>query len=472
MGFIDKSRKGESANTQTFYNMVSTILKSGVVFITMPVFTRLLGSAQYGEYSIYVSWLSILGCFMGINVKSSLGTGIIAFDNNYKKFRSSVLLEGTIVCIGMSLVLMILYRPINEFLKYPFFLFIILIFEAIAQFITDFASFAWVYEKKAKYNMLFASFLIVITSTLSIALIWFWNWDRNYLFVGRVIGTAVPHIVIAVVVWWIMTREYTPKYNKEYWNYGIHFGLPMVIHLFSQQILVQSDRIMMKSMGVSGSDIGIYSFYYTFVGILTTILGALNNSWTPFLYEDLKDRKYSGLNQRVRYYVEVFTCLAIGFLMISREASYIFANSEYWTGIEIIPVFVLVAYTMYFYQFAVNYEIFNAKTKYVAIGTSIAAITNVILNYVLIRVYGMYGAGIATLLSYIVLAIIHTVLVINWKYERYPLSYRSVWIGFITVIIGCVVFCALRNHVLIRWIIAILDGIFLILSIYKRKTIF
>lgn len=472
MELINNSRKGESANTQTFYNLVSTILKSGVVFITMPVFTRLLGSSQYGEYSIYVSWLSILGCFMGINVKSSLGTGIIVFYNNYKKFRSSVLLEGTLVCAGMSIVLMALYRPINEFLRYPFLLFTILIIEAIAQFVTDFASFAWVYEKKAKYNMLLSSFLIIITSVLSIALIWFWKWDRTYLFVGRVIGTAVPHIVIAIVVWGVMSWDYTPKYNREYWKYGIHFGLPMVVHLFSQQILVQSDRIMMKSMGVSGSDIGIYSFYYTFVGILTTILGALNNSWCPFLYEDLKDRKYSGLNKRVKYYVEVFTCLAIGFLMISREASYIFANSEYWTGIEIIPVFVLVAYTMYFYQFAVNYEIYNAKTKYVAIGTSIAAISNVILNLLLIGLFGMYGAGIATLASYIVQAIIHTVLVTNWKYERYPLSYRDVWIGLIIVIIGCVVFYFFRKLVIIRWIIAIADGIYLIWSLYKRKTIF
>ena len=105
---ISKNEKNKAtANSQTFYNLLSTILRSGVVFITMPIFTRLLGTAQYGEYSIYVSWLSILGCFMGINVKSSLGTGILAFENDYKRFRSSVLLEGTIASAGISLLLIL-----------------------------------------------------------------------------------------------------------------------------------------------------------------------------------------------------------------------------------------------------------------------------------------------------------------------------------------------------------------------------
>lgn len=472
MILISKGTGNASANSQTLYNMISTILKSGIVFITMPIFTRLLGSVQYGEYSIYVSWLSILGCFMGLNVKSSLGTGVLFFGKRYKDFRSSVLLEGTVACICTAIILILVFKPINGIVKYPIALYILLIAESIGQYVTEFINFAWVYEKKAKYNMIMASSIVILTSVFSIILICNWSWDRDYLFVGRVIGTAFPQMLIAAAVLFGVLKKYPAGYNEEYWKYGLHFGIPMVVHLFSQQILVQSDRIMMKNMDVNGSDIGIYSFFYTYVAILTTILGALNNSWCPFLYDELKAKSYVQLGKRIGYYVEIFTCLSLGFLLVSREVTYFFANSEYWGGIDIIPLFVIVAYTMFFYQFAVNYEIYNARTKYVAIGTSISALSNIILNYFLIKKIGMYGAGLATLLSYIILAILHTVLVKKWKYERYPLSYKNVWIGGFAVLIGCILFYVLANFILIRWFMAVLIGMYLIFSVYKRKTIF
>ncbi len=470
MGIFKKNNA--NVNSQTFYNLLSTIMRSGVVFITMPIFSRLLGTAQYGEYSIYVSWLTILGCFMGLNVKSSLGTGIIAFSKDYKRFRSSVLLEGTGACIVTVLVLLLLYKPLNIFVGYPFYLYCLLVFEAFAQFLIDYVNFAWVYEKNAKNNMILATITVATTSLLSIYLIFIWQWGEDYKFVGRAIGTAVPQILIGVFVWIYISNACFPKYDEKYWRYGLHFGLPMVIHLFSQQILVQSDRLMMKSMGIDSSDIGIYSFFYTFVAILTTILGALNNSWCPFLYDELKNRNYLALNKRVGYYVQLFTCLSLGFLLVSRETTYFFADSEYWAGMDLIPLFVIIIYTTYFYQFAVNYEIFNARTKYVAIGTSVAAISNIILNYLFIGRLGIWGAGIATLFSYIILAALHTILVKRWKYERYPLSYKFVWIGFGVVVLGSLAFYALAELIVVRWLLAVLVGCYLVWSIYKRKQVF
>ena len=65
--------KGE--NSQTFFNFLSTAISSGIAFLTMPIFTRLLGAEQFGMYSIYHAWLTILLCFMGLNVNSALGKG-------------------------------------------------------------------------------------------------------------------------------------------------------------------------------------------------------------------------------------------------------------------------------------------------------------------------------------------------------------------------------------------------------------
>lgn len=96
--------------------------------------------------------------------------------------------------------------------------------------------------------------------------------------------------------------------KKEYLKYGIAVGFPIVFHSLSQQILGQSDRVMMQWFGVNADKIGIYSLFYTISSVLVTILGALNNSWCPFYYDDLNEEKWNILNKSVRIILNFLLC--------------------------------------------------------------------------------------------------------------------------------------------------------------------
>jgi len=65
-----------NANRVTLLNIISTLLLQGIAFITTPLFTRLLGTTQFGTYSIFNSWVLILTCLMGAGISSSIGTGL------------------------------------------------------------------------------------------------------------------------------------------------------------------------------------------------------------------------------------------------------------------------------------------------------------------------------------------------------------------------------------------------------------
>ncbi len=43
---------------------VCSILQKCLSFITMPLFTRLLTTEQYGQYNVYTSWSGILTIFL------------------------------------------------------------------------------------------------------------------------------------------------------------------------------------------------------------------------------------------------------------------------------------------------------------------------------------------------------------------------------------------------------------------------
>ena len=66
----------------------------------------------------------------------------------------------------------------------------------------------------------------------------------------------------------------------------------------------------------------------------------------------------------------------------------------------------------------------------------------------------------------------HTFIVTTWKGEKYPLSYRPVAKGALTVALFCAFYYLLSGLAAVRWAIGILLGIYLVWSVYHRKTIF
>ena len=110
-------KKAKSVNQITILNLLSIIITQGIVFFTIPLFTRMLGTEQYGIYSVFNSWVAIMTCIMGLGSVAVIGSGKYHFKEMYYEFRSSVLLYGTIVSLIIIFLLLVL-RPIEYIALY------------------------------------------------------------------------------------------------------------------------------------------------------------------------------------------------------------------------------------------------------------------------------------------------------------------------------------------------------------------
>ena len=459
-----------SVNKIVIINMISTILLEGIAFFTIPIFTRILGTEQYGYYSVYYSWVTIMACILGFGTGSTIGTGMYEFNKDYYKFRSSVLLFGTVLSIG-TISLILFFSPVmTNFLGYSFNLVLVLLFNSLAKYVISFFNNVCVYEREAVKNLVVSTTLSLTTVCLSIYFISTNIFDEKYL--GRVYGTAIPYVVIAIIVWILLFLKEKTALRKPYCKFAVTVGFPVVFHALAQNILGQSDRVMMQMMGIASSEIGIYSLFYSLTMVLNTILSTLNTSWCSFYYEDLDAQRWVKLDKKCKNYIELFTVLTMGFLLLSREVSYFMADSSYWSGINVIPVLVFAVYFTFMYQFPVNFEFFHKKTNIVAIGTVSAALMNIVLNAVMIPLWGMYGAAIATAISYGGLFIMHYLIVTHMKGFSFHLK---AWIfipGLICVCLCTVLFYVLADYTIVRWGLGVILGLFEIYRIYKRRAIF
>lgn len=460
----------KSINKITIINVLSTVLLQGISVLTMPLFTRLLGAEQYGIYSVFASWVSIVTCFIGLSVASSLGTGIYTFKNEYFAFRSSVLLLGTVICALFCGVIFIFIKPVSMLLKFSYVLIIVLMVSAIAHFVVNFVQLACTYEKEADKNFVISVTISLTTSGASLALIYFL--PEHIKFWGRVMGVTIPYVIAAIVLWiWVFFKKPTGIKSK-YCKYALAMGIPIVFHSLSQNILSNSDRVMMQNMGVSNADIGIYSTYNTFAAVVGTLLSAFNNSWCPFLYDDLDSKNWIALRKKYVNYIELFSVIVIGFLLLSREVSYIMASREYWIGIDAIPIFTVSIFFIFMYQFPVNFEFFHKKTKIVAVGTIFAGIINIVFNAIMIPLWGFYGAAIATAISYFGLFCAHYFVVKKIKFSEYPLKAYPLFGALGVIFVFGILFYVLAEFWYLRWILGAFIGLWELRRIVKRKSIF
>ena len=85
----------------SFWFLICAFLQRGISTITTPIFTRLLSTAEYGQYSVFNSWLGIITVLVTLNLYSGVYTqGLVKFDNQRKKYSSS--LQGlvfTLTCV-------------------------------------------------------------------------------------------------------------------------------------------------------------------------------------------------------------------------------------------------------------------------------------------------------------------------------------------------------------------------------------
>ena len=335
-------------NKTTFLNLLSAAFLQGMAFLTIPIFTRVLGSEQFGLYAVFNSWTSIFSIIISLSIGSCIGSGKYYFKNDYFNFRNNIIIFNTAISIIFFILFVLLYNQINLLLSYSFLLYIVLLLTSFSVNTISLISGILIFEKKALMNFTMSVFLSITNVLLSLYLIY--NFKFENIYEGRVYGHFIPYFLVAflLIIYIITTKSYI--INFKYLCFGLKVGTPIVFHLLAHYILGQSDRVMMQKMGVLPSDIGIYSLFYSFCSVLSVIFNSLNTAYSPFYFEYIDNNDKESIINKSKRLIELFTVICIGFLLLSREVTYIMADSEYYSGINLIPIIVGSIYFNFMYS--------------------------------------------------------------------------------------------------------------------------
>lgn len=393
-------KKNELVKGSIWYTIANTFIK-GVNFLTIPLFTRMLSTSQYGFVNNFVAWVSIGTIVIGLNLNVAVSNAQFDYSDEIDNFIGSLVFFSLCVFGGVILVLLMISEIVGISLEYIF----LVAAQSFAMYVISIDSALYAIEGAYAKNS-FLSLLSVLCN-VGISLIFMVTLMSKAPAWGRVLGSTVGLFVLAVYI--IVKHFYrmSEKPKLIYIKYAAKISIPAIPHSVGALVLSQFDRIMIQAM-VSGAAAGIYSYAYNLATVINVLWLSVNTAWVPWFYRKMEEAKYVVISKAMKLSSYVFLLITMFAVLVLVFIARFMAPTSYQGGIRLIVPIGVSYFVMFMYSFFVNTEFYYKKTKWLGYSTAISAIVNVVLNLWLIPWLGYWIASVTTLISYILLLWTHS----------------------------------------------------------------
>lgn len=443
---------------------VCSILQKCLSFITIPLFTRLLTAEQYGQYTIYSSWSGILMILLTLNLGyGSFQTAMVKYEKRRAEYISSI--QG--ICLLLSSAFLLVYFPFiklwNRLFELPTFFVLLMVSEIIFTTSTQ----LWMGKNRFEFKYKSVVLVTLLTSIMAPALAFFLVSGTNEKGYARIIGYAGINIIVGMIIFIFNYKRGKKFFNKEFWKYAFGFNIPLLAYYLSQVIFNQSDRIMISHM-TGKADAAMYGVAYNFATILTFVLNAINGSYVPWMYGKIRDNKSEDIKFISIVLVTIMASMILYVIWYAPEIIFIMAGEQYADAIYVVAPVAMSVLLLFYCQLFINVEFYYEEKKMLVYGSVGAAVINIVLNYLLIPVFGFVVAGYTTLASYIVFALSNYMTMrLVLRKRNLPdnmYDYRKMIVVFVVFMLVGFAGVVLYNHLLIRVIITILMFFLILLN--------
>lgn len=378
---------------------LGTLASKIIVYLMIPLYTSILTTEEYGVTDLIFTTVSLLMPLISMEISNALMRFLLD-----KDYDNNTIFSCCSLILFVSILIFIICIPIlycvsvfkNYILLVGIYYFTNLIngyVQCMARGIDLVKEYSIAGIIQTLFTVLFnILFLIVIPLDIT-------GYLMAYSF-----GAAVSAIYLIIIIKIRKNIKFDFKLvNKTVLYELLAYSIPLIPNSLLWWISNSSDKyILTLFKGVS--EVGIYSVAYKIPTILTVLSSIFITAWQISSVDDFGSesnrmffrdifKKYLFLTVTMTMAINLFLKIICGFMF----------SKNFYSAWEIVPI-LLIGFV--YYNMSVFYgTIYTAakKTKMVMISTLIGSLLNIILNFILIPKWGMYGASIATTISYIVI---------------------------------------------------------------------
>jgi O-antigen/teichoic acid export membrane protein len=298
-------------------------------------------------------------------------------------------------------------------------------------------------ERQAKKFATFKLLNIIINVILNLYLILKLKWGIEAVFISNIVASSFTFLLLFPTV----ITHLKIKLRTDLLVKFLKFGLPYLPAGLASMFIQGIDRPILGHLTDLGT-VGVYSANYKLGIFMMLFVSMFQYAWQPFFLQNAEEKNAKELFSKVMTYfmiaasfILIIISLFIGDIVKIRLFGHTIIYSEYWSGLNIVPII------LFGYLFNGLYVIFTAgifikeKSIYVPFITGLGAVVNIGVNFVLIPSMGMMGAALATLAAYLAMAI--SLYVVTQKIYRIQYEYKKMSKVFLFILLIGVLYYSL-----------------------------
>ncbi|MFB9846393.1 lipopolysaccharide biosynthesis protein [Oceanisphaera arctica] len=383
--------------------LFSNVLNAVIPFIMLPILTRHLSPAEYGEVAMFQTLLGALGAFVGITFVGAAGRKY--YDDNLSENELAEFIGSCIQLVLISSVIVfslffIFKSNLSEWLalKASYILFAVLV--ASCSVIITLRLGQWQVKKQAvKYGMLQISqslFNMLLSLFLVVVLLKGAE--------GRINAQIVMSLVFVILALMLLKKDSLLMifiWRKDYLAEILRFGVPLVPHIAGGFLLSSVDRFVINQE-IGLAEAGTYMVAVQLTAAIGIVFDAINKAYVPWLFEKLKNDKYKDKQRIVKLTYLWFIVIMLGVVLaffIGPWLVVLIAGEEYAQAGEVVGWLALGQGFQGMYLMVTNYIFFSKRTGMLSVASMGSGVLNLVLLIVLVRNFDLQGAAIAFALS-------------------------------------------------------------------------
>ena len=381
--------------------LVGNILSKLVSFFLIPLYTNKLSSADYGDYDVVITIITLLVSVTFFQIWD--GMFRLSFDAENKDDKDEVIntsVKGYVICILPFACVYLILSRIASF-AYPILTFVFGIVFAL-QYIYSFAARVFLRNKLFVVSGVANTLAIAITN---IVMILQFGFGIRSLYYAQIIGCLIQIIIIEIRLH-LIRISFNRYFNFELFKRILKFSIPLCIATISYWLLSGYTKIIINTTCGSKEN-GLFAIAASFSSVVVLAVNVFQFAWneTAYLMANEKNRISTYKKSLDLMFCTVWFCSGI-FCSVINIIFPFFVGEEFHGSSVVIPYLMIGLAANAIAGFTGTLFMTEQQTRYIMTSTIVAAMVNIVLSRPITKAYGMIGAVLVLSFSFILLLLL------------------------------------------------------------------
>ncbi len=405
-------------------------------FILLPIYIKKLSLVEFGYLAIFEVTINILTPVFSMNIGSTFKRFLPDIKDERQR---GILLFTVLAFILFSGVLAnIILQPFSSYLAHlildkhaPAIYFHYLFAIIFAQiFLSTLLNYYNAEQKSITYSLIYILKFVLILGFVIIYLV-----IKNQGLLAVLKAYLFSNLLLVIFFGIPYVRQLYFKFDKKLFVELMRYSWPMAFSGVANNILGFGDRYVLKFI-LGAAAVGIYSLAARFANLIDLVMiYSFSLAYEPYALRSYKDPGFANFHKKMLTLILLVSLyLALILSLFSEEVVMIFAPTKksYWQAIPFIaPLAFAKSLGIMKNIFSISLYI-KKRTKPFGLIITLAAVLNILFNIVLVYLFGIYGAIIATLLVVVFMDVAFYLYAQNTY--RFEYEFNRVWVAILVTI--------------------------------------